>query len=474
MKEQILNLERTDDLHSLRDKILRTQANRLLIRWPALEQPLTRRLDLELMRRWARTVGADLAVISADPLVRKLTGQAGVPCFANLTEAALASISAQAKPPFQKAAPPGVRPRPAPPRTGSRIRFPLIIRLPLFLAAVLFPLGALGLAIPTAKIHASFPARTVSASIVLPASACEVLNLDIAVSERRMTTGSIRVPVTFAKGDVALANTTDRLLNIPAGIRFSSESGTSFLTTAGTILAPKGTGTVKVRAVEPGSGSNLAAGALHIVEGPLALFLTATNLQSLTGGLDLTRNAVAEEDLDLLRATLSEKVQAEGENGLLNLAGSTMTLAADSLQFHFDPADKPDFPVQTAVDTVGLTLHARATGLACPDELLFRQAWNVVLGNRQSGETLLADSIEVHLQMISSDQLLLKASGKAALIPAAQDVFSRLRLLAPAVAQTLLRDEFHATGPASIEIHPAWFPVLPLFPFRMELQPESG
>jgi hypothetical protein len=474
LKEQILTLERTDDLHSLRDKILRTQANRLLLLWPALDEPLTRKLDIVLMRRWAGMMGSDLAIVSADPQILKLAARAGILCYANLTVAALAAISAREEPPPRKIE---LRPagrRPSPPKTQSRKRLPLHVRLPLFLAAVLLPLLTVLLSLPASKIRATFPAHTLSASIMLSPSACLPLSLDVEASDRRTTTGRILVPVAYAEGTVLFRNTSDHTLNMPVGLRITSGTGIAFLTTTGFVLPPNGTRTAKIRAVEPGSESNLPAGALTILEGQPSLSLAMNNPEPTTGGASMWRSAVSKNDLDFLRSSLTEKIKAAGEAGMLDLAGSTMTLTKDSLQYLNDPNDLPEFVDHTAADTVGLTLHTRATGLACPNEILSREAKIALDSELQPGEMLFPGSIAFAVQSISSGQVMLLASGKAAQIPAARELLPALRLLTPAAAQTLLQAKYHAVGAASVEIQPGWFPVLPLFPFRMELLLEAG
>jgi hypothetical protein len=473
VKEQILTLERTDDLHSLRDKILRTQANRLLLVWPAPAESLDRKLDLMLMRRWAGMVGADLVLVGADPPVRTLAAHAGIPCYPDLTAAALAAISARKQPSSRPFAFQAARRRPPLPKPPSRKHLPLRLQVPVFLAALLFPGIAALITVPTAKIHAAFPIRTVAASVTLAASACTPLSLDVETSGRRTASGRILAPVAYSTGTVAVKNASDHPVNMPAGLRITSESGIVFLSTTGFMLPPYGTRTAEVRAVEPGSGSNLPAGALTRLDGQPSLFLSVSNPRATTGGASAWRSAVSPADLDSLRSDLTEQITAAGKTGLRDLAGPAMTLLEDSIQYLFDPNDSPEYAEHTAVDTVGLSLHARATGLACPNGMLSSAAKSTLSAVLEAGETLFAETIAHTVQSTASGQIRLSASGEAAQIPAEAELLPALRLLTPAAARTLLRTGYHAAGPVTIEIVPGWFPVLPLFPFRMEFLPEA-
>jgi hypothetical protein len=473
MKEQILSLEQNDDLHSLRDKIARAQAGRLVLHWPALEEPITRRLDLELMRRWAAMAGSDLAIVSPDPAVHQLAGEAGIPCYFTLTESALAGISPRPSHPlpWQDSSRRRRSPPAPPPRMPART-IPLTGRIAIFAIAVLSVAVTLGLLIPSARIRVVFPSRTIHVSGIFNPSLCGELSTRLELSGRRAATGSVFAPTAYAKGTVVLTNISTRLLNLPAGLRISSRSGISFETVTGVVLPSGQSKGVEVRAVLAGPSGNLPSETLNVVEGPLSLLLQATNPEPTTGGAGEWRGAVAEADTELLRADLEEEVMQEAETGLANLAGSGKVIAEKTLTVIFDPSDEPDLPVGSAADSVGLTLHATASALGCPKDLVVSQALELLSGNLHSGETVFAATVTVRLEKKDPDGLLLEASGLAADIPDRFAMASALRGRTSRQAADILRDRFQAREVLAVEQSPGCIPFLPLFAFQIEIIPD--
>ena len=66
MKTQILQLETYDDQVSACDKIKWSQADRILLVWPARGKILNRKLDLLLLKRQSIAQGAQLALVTRD------------------------------------------------------------------------------------------------------------------------------------------------------------------------------------------------------------------------------------------------------------------------------------------------------------------------------------------------------------------------------------------------------------------------
>jgi hypothetical protein len=471
VKEQILTLEPTDDLPSLRDKIARAQAGRLVLLWPILHKPLSRRLDVILMRRWAAAAGSYLIIVSADRSVRRLAREAGAPCYPSLEASTTVAPDSRKPYPLSRIPqrPRGHRPNPPPRRSPVRLHW--AARISIFAAAILSLGAAALLAVPSARITATFPSRNLKATLPFDSLRCSPLSLRISLSDRRATTGRALTPTSFAEGDIRLTNTTDHGLNLPAGIRVSSDDGTAFETLQGILLASGQSQMVAARAVEAGPAGNLPVGALRVVEGPLGFSLEATNPAATTGGASQWRATVTENDLEILRVNLMYSLLLQAETGLLNLTGANQKLVNGSMQLEFDPQDKEDIPAGTPADTVGMTLHASATALACPNDALAEAARNALTVQLLPGETLFADKIVYTVSAVSagsSGALILQTSGKAVRVPDPQDVQLALRLRTPAQAEALLRERFGAVGDTTIVFNPPWLPVLPLYPLRME------
>jgi hypothetical protein len=470
MKEQILALESTDDLHTVRDKIARAQAGRLVLMWSALEQPLRRRLDLVLMRRWSAMAGSELVIVSTDEDVRRLARQAGIPCHPNLTASALAGLSTRSirpdsERPLRHAHPlPKTTPRPGRPRP-----FPPALRIGLFLAAILSIAAVFLLLVPSVQVFVKFPSRMVEAAGRLDPSLCSVLNTRLALSERMVTTGRMLVPTAYATGKVRLTNITSRTLNLSAGLQVASESGIAFEILDGFLLAPGTSMASPARAVEPGPSANLAAGNITRVLGPLALSLTAENPDRMSGGAEAWRHTVAQSDWEALQSSLSEKIRDQAADSLQALAGAGRTVAENSLRVEFDPLDEPDLPVNTPADTVGLTLRAAASLRACPADRVRILAVEYLGSRLRPGETLSAEGLRIRLGENADGGIDLSASGTALEIPDQNAMTMALRMQSSAGAASILRDRFQAVDVTAIEINPAWLPLLPLFPYQIKI-----
>src|SRR5262245_11489507 len=60
------------------------QTARVLLVWPPAGRVLSRRIDLVMLQRHARRMGAQLALISTDPVVREHARDLGLPAFDTL------------------------------------------------------------------------------------------------------------------------------------------------------------------------------------------------------------------------------------------------------------------------------------------------------------------------------------------------------------------------------------------------------
>jgi hypothetical protein len=470
MKEQILSLEHTDDLQSLRDKINRIQAGRLVLLWPALAEPVNRRLDFALIRRWATMAGSELVIVSTDPEVRRLARQSGIPCHPTLKESALAGLSVRSSDSLSGFA---IRPSnsrlPGPRRTPPWRELPPALRIGLFGAAISSLVFLFLLLIPSAHLRVVFPTRILDASGNLDPTLCAELTIRLELTDRRTTSGYISTPVTYAVGAIRLTNKSTRLLNLPAGLRVSSESGVSFETIDGVILPAGKSQSMAIRATNPGPSGNLAAGEVDRVDGPLALSLQAVNPDPTSGGADAWRSAVSKSDIDALRSSLSDRAQQEAESGMQNLAATGRTIVNHSLQVQFDSRDTADFSVNTPADTVGLTLHAAASVLACPIEIVRSRAQNILASHLRADEILSPAKLAFRLERNDQGAIVLYASGQATKISDPNSLTLALRGRTPAQVGAILQTQFGARKVAAMDLSPAWLPVLPLFPYQIQI-----
>jgi hypothetical protein len=81
MKTQLLVLESHDDIISVRDRMSWAKTPRILLVWPKGEKIGLRPLDLKMLERHARALGATLGLVTRDSHVRREAAALGLPVF---------------------------------------------------------------------------------------------------------------------------------------------------------------------------------------------------------------------------------------------------------------------------------------------------------------------------------------------------------------------------------------------------------
>lgn len=94
--------------------------------------------------------------------------------------------------------------------------------------------------------------------------------------------GITRLQADYATGSVTLAGTAGHVE--PAGFLLESESGQVFETTEEAVLNAEGVDVVAIRALEPGSAGNVAAGTITVIPQPVAAITGVTNAEPTRGG----------------------------------------------------------------------------------------------------------------------------------------------------------------------------------------------
>jgi hypothetical protein len=83
----IIGLERHDSLVSVRDRLSWARTPRILLRWPAYEEVTLSLLDLKVLQRHARDLGAHLGIVTRRRNVMRDATALGIPVFQNPAEA---------------------------------------------------------------------------------------------------------------------------------------------------------------------------------------------------------------------------------------------------------------------------------------------------------------------------------------------------------------------------------------------------
>lgn len=494
MKTHLIPLEAHDDLISVRDRMSWAKTPRILLIWPKYERIALRPLDLKLLQRHAAALGAQLGLVTRLREVRRQAMELGLPVF----ESTGAAQREQWPAPPRAARPPARPPR----RDLRRVREQARagegawralpgVRLVFFALGALSALALVGLFIPRATLALSpltqmqrvvVPVRAdanvaaVSITGSLPARRASVV---VAGSQSVATSGEMAVPLAKARGVARFTNLTLAEQIIPAGtvVYFKGEAGEAvrFATLRETRL-PAGAGQFvesPIEALEAGTAANLEAGAIQAIEGGLGLSLAVTNPEATSGGRAYPFAAPSEADRERLRqlllAALEDQASQRLEQGLSPgdvIFPATLSVA-QVLEETYDPP--PAQPGRT------LTLNMRVeyvVSYASSDDLtaLAEAALNAALPEGyvpdaasltiEPATKLWTDADGVTHWRMSAERRLLRQINPAQAIRLA-------RGLRPDAAGARLRASLALSASPQISLSPAWWPWLPLIPFRI-------
>ena len=82
--KQILHLEKDDDIPVIREKVERAQARQVLLVVPHDSQTFKSPLDFRLLRRQAKRLALEIALVSNHPVTRDLAAQEGVRVYGSI------------------------------------------------------------------------------------------------------------------------------------------------------------------------------------------------------------------------------------------------------------------------------------------------------------------------------------------------------------------------------------------------------
>lgn len=502
MKTQIISLDAHDDYISARDKISWTQTGRILLVWPERGVVLSRYLDLVLLLRHTTLMGAQLALVTQDPQVRYHARQLGIPVFRNLSKAQRSRWRPGRRYRTQFRLASQRRDRPSPdfeklytethPQGAKWLMLPLTRSL-FFTLGVFALLAIASILLPEAQITIQPRSQAQAVELIVKASPdFQSVNISgyLPVQYRKIVvegrasitvTGSARAPQKYALGEILLTNLSDRDIPISEGtvVRTQDSAPIRFtLARAGEVPGGVGNSTsFPIRAVLPGSASNVPAGKLVAVEGPQALNLVAINEAPTRGGSDITVPAPSTADREKLYSNLESELRHSAQDQLqAHGQGEDFLISSGMLltQVFEENYDPPALQPSEVLD-LQLRLEYQVPVIASSDLLALAEA--VLDANLETGFHPLADTIEIsHLTppLVDKDKSFTwKLKAERTL----EAQISNSHLISLVIGSPLqsaadkLAASLPVENPPLITITPGWWPRLPYLPFRIQVRP---
>ncbi len=527
MKTHIIQLEEYDDIISARDKMGWARGERILLVWPERRAVLERRLDLVLLQRRAAAAGAQLGLATRSREVRYYALRLGIPVFKSLRQAqndnwrlprpfrqaaATSSTSKAPRLPAAPAAAPAAVETPAesgdngagqaetplastsrrPVRPESEPLWPLTQRqrLGLFALGVLAVLAIAATLLPQARIAYTPQTRVQEVLIDVQASpAIHTINLAGQVPahwtaitvEGRDTmpaSGRLLLPEEAASGQIEFTNLTDQAVAIPRAlvVRTLGEHPVRFtITQPGTLPAGPGKQLkLPAQALAPGTSGNLAAGSLVAIEGLLGTQVKANNPQATQGGSDRQEPAPTVADRSRLAEKMHRALLQTAQEELFKSMGSTDLLIPSSLTL-VQTLEEAFLPAQDGVpaDQLRLDMQLEFKALVVTGADLRLLAANVFDANLPAG--FLPETNSLRWENMGPPRLAEADTYRWQIhayrpILAQTDLQEALRVslgATPGRASRKLQEALHLEEPPQISVQPAWWPVLPVLPFRV-------
>lgn len=488
MKTQILQLDPHDDAISTGDKMIWSQTTRILLVWPGRGQVLRRYLDLVLLLRRSQTMGAQLALVTRDPVVRYHAGQLGIPVFKNVHQAR----EAHWRQPKRRAPQPlQYRSRPPAPQRARTPNGPLTVRLSFFSLGSLAVLALIAVLLPSARI--TLTPETSEQEIILAVqanAATERVNLSgivplhttsvtVGARDSLATSGTTSLPDRAAAGRVQFTNLTGRPVTAPAGTVVTTRNATVRFATTRAGQAPAGPGervTLPVIALTPGSAGNLPAESIQAIEGQLGVALAVTNLEPTTGGSEISSPAPTQLDRTRLQARLLQSLKETALDEIrLSLAPGDLLLSSAPMQVHKIEATY-DPPGSEPASELFLSLRLEVETQIVLAEDLYTLASAILEANLPQGYSALPETLKVdHLSepvMVTDSSARWNLRARRAIQAQLEEMEAVQIALGLAVpeAEQRLAASLRLEGTPQVTLAPAWWPRLPIFPFRVTVQ----
>lgn len=494
MKTHVLHLERHDDLVSTRDKMSWANADRILVVWPPHTHMLDRRLDLMMLQRHSRALGAELAIVSGDRVVLENALALGIPTFRSAEKARRRmwrKPTAQQNPIPERKFRGDLRSQRPESRYNHNEMNPAL-RLFFFSLGMLAFLALGAVLLPSARIQIALPVETQQTVLSISARPGLALNLagsipytlkktSISGTGQGVSSGWMDYPGEKASGRVEFSNLTAGALTVPAGtVVIAPDSGRRFTTRESVKVPPKLNGKVSVEiiAAAGGEGGNLPAHSITAIEGSVGLQASVTNPAATIGGSDLQVHTPIDADIQKLRQELMAELRQEASARLSTEEGDGYRIIPNSLS----PGEVISMEVSpgagTPADAFTMRLQIEFSAAEYDQNAVEDSAGAALDSSLPSGRRPLPLSLKVedvgdptlaeggqgiYTWQVNASRLVSQPLPKGR-------VLSMVTARDKAASVQSLLAEFPEAVTAQVQTIPAWWPLMPALPFRIEIQ----
>jgi hypothetical protein len=492
MKTQVIQLEAHDDVISVRDKMSWAKTERIVLVFPLHSRILTRIYDLKMLQRHAKLVGAELALVTRNGDLRSLAKELDIPFFFKVSTAKRKNWHSSQHPQieFHRNKQPDLhRMRREPSTHGAGWQDRFVNRLVFFTLGILAILAVLFTFFPSAtilldpttqqqtlvlKISSSTSYNAINLAGSLPA---RTTSLIIERTKSVPVTGSIAIPNSRATGSAQFRNLTTLAVVIPSGTVITTQAQIpvrfSTLTDARVEAGVGKTSDIPIMAVEPGTSGNLPAEALIAIQGNLGASLGVSNPINTSGGSDRISAMPTAGDRSALHSNLLKSIYEECKNEIQNSLLPGDIIFPDTM-VDSQILGESYFPAEGQIgDTLSITLRLKCQMQYAHHDDLNKMAQMVLDLNLPKGYIPITGSLRVDpvsKAISASDKITRLNLQVQRLLQAKVEPLNVEQMVVghrPRSAKNILGKSLSLTNPPVIQIKPAWWPWLPLIPYRI-------
>jgi hypothetical protein len=496
MNDQVITLDKNDDILKVHSKIEWSDGRRVILIVPRGCQALDAEHEMKLLRRWADEADVQVALVSTSYTVNELAPTAGIPIFSSKEKAIATQWRWQhdvGEPVVRRATPlDDDAPKPRKPfldrlgLAGGK----LILTLVIFGFAAVLLLAIASLLVPSASITI-YPESIVisdASEVILDPTVTTIDHINAIVpagNYREEISGTVTVntsrtataPADHATGIVTFNNLQGTEATIPIGTVVATTSGaTSRYSTTITATLPAGFNArvnVPVRALKAGPEGNVSPLQINLIEGPLSANARVVNLNGVGGGTIKDVNIVSFDDRRAARERMSADLKRQAVDVLKNAAEDNVYVVPASIEVII-LGETFDHPVDDPSDTLTLKTDAVASGINADYNDLETFAQRRLLTKIPQGYAMLPGTLRIEADpnaRMEANSVILKV--RSALL--ATPVIDRSKIL-EGLNDTPIKQAIQAiasrvklAAPPIIEITPSWWARMPFFGFRTTL-----
>jgi len=498
MKTQIITLESHDDLISVRDRLSWAKTPRILLVWPKYEKVTLRQVDLKVLQRHALSLGAQLGLVTRARRVREDAEALRIPVFESTGQAQRVAWPKPRRRKWMHRAPRkdlrDKREQVSAGREAETWRAHPVVRVGAFIIGVSSVLILVALFIPRAQVILH-PESQIQ-SVVLPVTASPSVESvfitgSIPASEKRViaegtqtviVTGEGVTPQSKGKGVAVFRNLTRQAVTIPAGTVVRTADNVRFITTSDDEV-DAGVGKLlelPIEAVEGGLAGNVDAETIAVVEGRLGLSLSVTNPERLTGGREVPSVQASEADRERAKDELMKRLESDARQQLADEIKAGDILFEDTFEVSQVLSEVYDPPAGAAGTKLTLTMQVEFSALYASASDLTELASLALNASLPPGFRAVAGSDALTVKPVTKpianddgslrwtvrvERRIVQQINNAQVTQMIQGIGSRR-------AQIQLEKNLPLDGSPEINLSPAWWPWVPIVPFRISVVTE--